>query len=79
MSNLFFLEGVTVRTLNPQGQIQVKIIEPMHWFRRRQHLDVAHLLRCLLGVLDGDILVSLEQCWRVFSLRSRDRLGAISR
>jgi hypothetical protein len=39
-----------------KGQIQVKTKELIKWFGRRQHLNVALLLRRRLGVFDGDTI-----------------------
>ena len=55
----------------------MKTKEPMHWFGRRQHLDVALLLRRRLEVLDGDTLVRLEQWQCLVCFRSRDRLSDV--
>ena len=49
------------KDLNLQGQIQVKTEEPTHWFGRRQHRNIALLLRRRLGVLVCDTMVDFEQ------------------
>jgi len=67
------------KDLNLQGQIQVKTEKPTHWFGRRQHRNVALLLRRRLGVLVCNTMVNFEQWQCLIYGRGRDRLSTVSR